>query len=162
MPRPPLPDAALRSQISAFLGWPDAHARFDDAVKGVPAALRGVVPDGMPYSLWQLVEHLRFTQADILEFCVSPRYRAKKWPADYWPSAPAPRRAGGWSQAIAAVRADRTALQRLARDPSIDLFAPVPHGSGQTYLRELLLVADHTSYHVGQLIAVRRLLGIWK
>jgi hypothetical protein len=155
-------DAALRQQISAFLDWHEAHARFDDAVKGVPATLRGVVPDGLPYSLWQLLEHIRFTQADILEFCVSRRYRTKKWPADYWPSGPAPRTPGAWLQAIRAVRADRTALRRLARNPAVDLFAPIPHGSGQTYLRELLLVADHTSYHVGELIAVRRVLGIWK
>ena len=90
-----MPDAALRAQISAFLAWPDAHARFDEAVKGVPPKLRGVVPDGLPYSLWQLLEHIRFTQADILEFCLSRRYRTKKWPADYWPSAPAPRNGRG-------------------------------------------------------------------
>jgi hypothetical protein len=159
---PPLPNAALRSQIGDFLAWHEAHARFDDAVKGVPANLRGVVPDGLPYSLWQLLEHIRFTQADILEFCTTRRYRTKKWPADYWPKDSAPRNAQAWMQAIRGVRADRIALQGLARDPAIDLFAPIPHGSGQTYLRELLLVADHTSYHVGELIAVRRLLGIWK
>jgi uncharacterized damage-inducible protein DinB len=162
MPRHPAPDAALRAQISDFLGWREAHARFDDAVKGVPPALRGVVPDGLPYSLWQLLEHIRFTQADILEFCTSRRYRTKQWPADYWPPAAAPRGGSAWMRAIRGFRADRTALQRLARDPSIDLLAPVPQGSGQTYLRELLLVADHTAHHVGQLIAVRRLLGIWK
>jgi hypothetical protein len=155
-------DSALRHQLSAFLSWPEAHARFDEAVKGVPAKMRGVAPAGLPYSLWQLVEHIRFTQADILEFCVSRRYRTKKWPADYWPAAAAPRNAQAWTLAVRGVRADRTALQRLARDPSIDLFAPIPHGSGQTYLRELLLAADHTSYHVGELIAVRRVLGIWK
>jgi hypothetical protein len=162
MPQTPLPDAALRAQLSAFLVWPDAHARFDEAVKGVPPTMRGIVPTGLPYSLWQLVEHIRFTQADILEFCVSRRYRTKKWPADYWPSAAAPRTGRAWTLAIRAVRADRTALQRLARDPSVDLFAPIPHGSGQTCLRELLLVADHTAHHVGEMIVVRRLLGIWK
>jgi uncharacterized damage-inducible protein DinB len=162
MPRQPVADAALRRHISDFLAWREAHARFDEAVKGVPAPWRGVVPDGLPYSLWQLLEHIRFTQADILEFCTSKRYRAKKWPADYWVPGSAPRDTRAWAVAIRAVRADRTALQRLARNPSIDLLAPVPHGSGQTYLRELLLVADHTAHHVGQLIAVRRLLGIWK
>jgi DinB superfamily len=155
-------DAALRTQLSAFLSWPDAHARFDEAVKGVPAKMRGIAPAGLPYSLWQLLEHIRFTQADILEFCVSRRYRTKKWPGDYWPSAAAPGNAQAWTLAIRGVRADRTALQRLTRDLSIDLFAPIPHGSGQTYLRELLLVADHTAHHVGELIVVRRLLGIWK
>jgi hypothetical protein len=161
MARPPVSDGALRRQISDFLAWHEAHARFDDAVKGVPATLRGVIPDGLPYSLWQLLEHIRFTQADILEFCTSRRYRTKKWPADYWPSGAAPP-GQAWTLAIRGVRADRTALQRLARDPAIDLLAPVPQGSGQTYLRELLLVADHTAVHVGELIAVRRLLGIWK
>ena len=112
--------------------------------------------------MWQLVEHIRIAQADILEFCTHRDYRTKKWPDDYWPSAPAPRERGGVDAGDRGVPPRSHGVAAAGRDPSIDLFAPIPHGSGQTYLREMLLVADHTAHHVGQLIAVRRLLGIWK
>ena len=124
--------------------------------------MRGVVPAGWEYSAWQLLEHLRIAQADILEFCVNAKYKAKKWPDDYWPKSPAPPNGGGVDRSIAQFRRDRKALQRLAADTTIDLVAAIPHGTGQTYLREILLVADHTSYHVGQIVALRRQLGIWK
>jgi uncharacterized damage-inducible protein DinB len=128
--------------------------------EGMPPRLRGVVPDGW-HSAWQLVEHLRIAQADILEFCVTANYEEKKWPDDYWPKAAAPRSAAAWTKAIAGYRRDRTALQGLAANPAIDLLATIPHGTGQTYLREILLVADHNAYHIGQIVALRRLLGIW-
>jgi uncharacterized damage-inducible protein DinB len=151
----------LRDQVMRFLDWEEAHVSFDKAVKGIAAPQRSVVPPGLPYSAWQLVEHLRFTQADILEFCRSARYAKKKWPDDYWPRSPRPTNHLAWAQAIAAFARDRKALQELAVDPSIDLLTLIPHGTGQTYLRELLLVADHTAYHVGQIVVVRRALGIW-
>jgi uncharacterized damage-inducible protein DinB len=151
----------LRAHLVRLLGWSDAHISFDDAVAGLPAALRGRVPPGLPYSAWQLVEHLRLAQADILEFCVSRRYQEKQWPTDYWPPAAAPPSARAWSTSIARFKRDRRALERLALDPRRDLLAPVPAGTGQTFLREILLAADHAAYHVGQLIAVRRLLGCW-
>jgi uncharacterized damage-inducible protein DinB len=154
-------DKALRAQLVKFLDWEEAHVGFDKAVKGIPAKLRGVVPEGWEYSAWQLVEHLRIAQADILEFCRNAKYKAKKWPDHYWPTSPAPRDGAAWTSAIAEFRRDRKAFQRLAADPAIDLFATIPHGTGQTYLREILLVADHTSYHVGQIVALRRQLGIW-
>jgi hypothetical protein len=152
----------IRRQLAAVLDWSDAHVGFDAAVKDLPAAARGKVPKGLPYSAWQLVEHMRLTQADILEFCVNPRYKEKRWPRDYWPASPAPPNARAWTASIAQFRKDRRALQRLATDPRIDLLAKVPAGSGQTFLREVILVADHTAYHVGELIAVRRLLGYWR
>jgi len=155
-------DKAIRTHVATLLDWGHAHVDFDAAVKGIPPSLRGVVPTGWEYSAWQLLEHIRIAQADILEFCVSAKYKAKKWPDAYWPKSPAPRRAAAWSASTAAVRADRKALQQLASDPALDLTARIPHGDGQTYLRELLLVADHTAYHVGQLVALRRQLGIWK
>jgi uncharacterized damage-inducible protein DinB len=155
-------DNALRAQLVKFLDWRDAHVGFDVAVMGIPARLRGVVPDGWAYSAWQLVEHLRIAQADILEFCVNPKYKEKKWPDDYWPTSPAPRGAGAWTAAIAAYRRDRKAFQQLAANRKIDLFTTIPHGTGQTYLREILLVVDHASYHVGQIVVLRRQLGIWK
>jgi hypothetical protein len=115
----------------------------------------------LPYSVWQLVEHLRIAQADILEFCVSRRYREKRWPADYWPPTAAPPTVRAWSASIARFKRDRGALERLVLNPRRDLLAPVPMGSGQTYLREIILAADHAAYHVGQLVTVRRLLGCW-
>ena len=154
-------DKALRAQLVKLLDFEEAHVGFDRAVTGIPARLRGTVPRGWEYSLWQLVEHLRIAQADILEFCRTAKYKEKKWPDDYWPASPAPRRAAAGTAAIAGYRRDRAALQRLAARPSVDLFAAIPHGSGQTYLRELLLVADHNAYHIGQIVALRRQLGIW-
>jgi hypothetical protein len=155
-------DAALRDHLRKLLDWREAHVGFDAAVKGFPPRLRGVVPNGLEHSAWQLIEHTRMAQADILEFCVSAKYKEKKWPDDYWPRAAAPKDAAAWMASIAAFRRDRRAMQRLAGDRTIDLFATIPWGSGQTYLREILLVADHTAYHVGQLILVRRALGIWR
>ena len=147
--------------LNRLLAWEDAHVGFDAAVDGLPSALRGAVPPGLPHSAWQLVEHLRRGQHDILEFCVNPNYRELKWPDDYWPAAPQPPSEGAWDESVEAFRADRSALQRLALDASVDLDATIPHGTGQTYGREILLAADHTAYHVGQLVLVRRALGAW-
>jgi uncharacterized damage-inducible protein DinB len=155
-------DTALRGQLAKLLDWDDAHASFDTAVEGIPSKLRGVVPTGLPYSAWQLLEHLRLAQHDILDFCRNPAYREMHWPDDYWPASAAPAKSADWDRSVAQFRTDRAALQALAADTKIDLFARIPHGSGQTYLRELLLVADHTAYHIGQLVAVRRALGAWK
>jgi uncharacterized damage-inducible protein DinB len=151
----------LRAQLVACLDWHDAHADFDAAVDDVAADKRGIAPSGLPYSLWQLVEHLRIAQHDILDFCVNPTYQEMQWPDDYWPKSLVPPTAAAWDESIAAYRRDREAMQTLARNPDIDLFAKIPHGSGQTYVREILLVVDHASYHIGQMVLVRRLLGIW-
>jgi uncharacterized damage-inducible protein DinB len=152
---------ALRAQLSKYLDWREAHADFDTAVAGVPPDKRGIAPAGLPYSLWQIVEHLRITQHDILDFCINPTYREMAWPDDYWPATASPPSDDAWEASIAAYRRDREAMQALARDPQIDLFAQIPHGSGQTFIREILLVVDHAAYHIGQLVLVRRLLGIW-
>ena len=155
-------DTALRDHLVKLLAWQDAHVGFDKAVEGIPVPLRGKRPSKVPYSAWQLVEHLRITQHDILDFCRNPNYRELEWPNDYWPTSAAPPSTRAWTASIDQFREDREALQQLARDPEIDLFTRIPHGSGQTYLRELVLVADHTAYHVGELVLLRRLLGIWK
>src|ERR1700716_1810201 len=126
-------EKALRAQLGKLLDFEEAHVGFDRAVKGIPPRLRGKLPQGVEHTLWQLVEHLRIAQADILEFCRTARYKARKWPEDYWPHALGPRHAQAWTQAIAAYRRDRKALQRLAADPKIDLLATIPHGTGQTY-----------------------------
>ncbi|MEP7307869.1 MAG: DinB family protein [Acidobacteriota bacterium] len=155
-------DTAWRAQLADFLDWHSAHVGFDAAVKGLPPRLRGVVPAGFAHSAWQVLEHIRTAQADILEFCRSTRYREKKWPEDYWPKSAAPRNADAWTGSLAAFRRDRKAMQRLAIDRRIDLLAKVPNGTDQTYLREVLLVADHTAYHVAQIVDIRRTLGNWK
>jgi hypothetical protein len=155
-------ERALRALLRRLLSWEDAHVGFEKAVAGVPQKLRGMRPAGAPHSLWQILEHLRLAQADILEFCVNAEYEEKKWPDDYWPAAASPPVGGAWDKSIAQFLRDRRALEKLAADPKTDLTAKIPHGSGQTYLRELVLVADHTAYHVGQLVLVRQMLGIWK
>jgi hypothetical protein len=152
----------LRSQLANFLSWNEAHASFDAAVEGLPAEFRGAVPRGMPHSAWELVEHIRLTQRDILDFCRDPGYEERSWPADYWPGSSEPSDESAWLQSIEAVRRDRAAMADYISDPDCDLYAPIPHGNGQTPLREVLLVADHTAYHVGQLVSVRQALGAWK
>jgi len=153
-------DQALRAQLRRILEWEDAHASFDRAVAGLPARLRGTAPEGWAHSAWQLLEHLRICQHDILDFCRNPKY-VEMAMEDYWPPSAKPPSPKAWSASVAAIRRDVAALKRLAADRRIDLFARIPHGSGQTYLRELLLVADHNAYHVGQLVALRRALGSW-
>lgn len=155
-------DQVVRDLLGKALAWQDAHATFDDAVKDIPAEAQGKVPEHLPYSAWQLLEHLRITQKDILDFCVDSDYAEMKWPDDYWPSSAAPPTGTAWAESIEAFNRDRQALQKIAADTSVDLEAKIPHGSGQTYLRELVLVIDHSAYHVGQLVLVRRLLGNWK
>jgi len=155
-------DAALREQLRKLLDWQDAHVGFDRAVDGIPPDLRGQKPAGAPYSPWQLLEHLRLAQYDILDFCRNPQYQEMKWPDDYWPASAAPASAADWDASVKQFREDRKAFQDLAADPKIDLFAKIPHGQGQTYLREILLEADHAAYHIGELVVVRRLLGAWK
>jgi uncharacterized damage-inducible protein DinB len=154
-------DDPLRSHVIALLTWDDAHVGFEVAVTGVPSSRLGARPEGLPYSLWQLLEHLRLTQLDILEFCRPSPYRHREWPADYWPSSQSPPSPGAWDESVAAFLTDREELRSMAADPEIDLLSVVPNGTTQTYLRELLLVADHTAYHIGQIIVARRTLGAW-
>jgi hypothetical protein len=155
-------DQSLRDHLRRLLDWGDAHADFDRVVAGVPAQVQGVRPDGLPYSLWQLLEHMRLAQADILDFCRNPRYRQPAWPDDYWPRTEAPPAPDAWERSVAAIRADRQALVEMIGEPGLNLFAEIGHGAGQTYLREVLLVADHGAYHLGEMVAVRRLLGVWE
>lgn len=155
-------DAPIRDQLKRLLDWEDSHVGFDKAVAGLHEDLRGQQPAGLPYSPWQLLEHLRRAQRDILEFCRNPSYKELSWPDDYWPPSPAPPTTAAWDESIRKFREDRAALQQLAADPNIDLTAKIPHGQGQTYLRELVLAADHAAYHIGQLVVLRRLLNSWK
>ena len=151
----------FRDQLVRLLDWNEAHVDFDGAIKGIPPDKRGVTPASFPHSPWQILEHLRIAQEDIHDFCVNPNYREMKWPDDYWPKSAEPPRPDAWEKSVAAFRSDREALKQFFADPNLDLFAAIPHGTGQTYLREALLISDHNAYHLGQLVAVRRLLGNW-
>jgi hypothetical protein len=151
----------VRSSVARLLDWGDAHVDFDKVVARLSADLRGKVPAGLPYSPWQLLEHLRIAQEDILQFCIDPEYKERSWPDDYWPKAATPPSPDAWDKSVAAFRRDRDELKRLALNTGIDLTAKVPAGTDQTYLRELLLVADHNAYHLGELVVVRRALGAW-
>ena len=152
----------IRDQLARFLDWEEAHVGFDKAVDGIPPDKRGARADGFEHSPWQLIEHIRIAQDDILDFCVNPNYEhTRTWPDDYWPKEPAPPSERAWTESLASSNRSRDALKRLANETG-SLTALVPTGkNNQTYLRALLLVADHAAYHVGQLVAVRRALGIW-
>ena len=153
--------ASLREHLLYLLGGGGAHLDFDKAVADLPAQLRGAKPAGQPHTPWRLLEHLRIAQWDILRFCLDPRHVSPPFPDGYWPQGDAPPDPGAWDRSVQAFRADLRSMQDLVADPNTDLFAPLPHGEGQTVLREALLVADHNAYHLGQLVVVRRALGAW-
>lgn len=147
----------LREHLRKLLDWGDAHARFDDAVRDFPRELRGLRPAGAAHSAWELLEHLRIAQWDILEFTRDPNHVSPEFPSGYWPPDAAPPAETAWDESVAAFRRDNHALSELVADESVDLYAPIPHGDGQTVLREILLAADHNAYHLGQLMMVRGL-----
>jgi len=154
-------DAALREHLVKLLTEAQAHATFDQAVQGLPAELRGKVPKGSEYSAWQLLEHLRIAQWDILEFSRSAKHDSPKWPEGYWPKEKTPADEKAWDKSVRAFKRDLKEMVELVENEKTDLFAKIPHGDGQTVLREALLLADHNAYHIGQLVLVRRLLGAW-
>jgi hypothetical protein len=155
--------APLREQLADLLQKGQAHATFDEAIKNFPADLRGTVPPNLPYSAWQLLEHLRITQRDILDFSAPPTggYHPIEWPDGYWPKSPQPPSAHAWDESIAAIHRDLKTFIALIEKPSSDLYKPFRWGDGQNLLREALLIADHNAYHVGELILLLRLLGAW-
>ena len=152
----------LRAHLVRLLDWDEAHVSFDKALAGLPVEIRGSRARGFEHSPWELLEHLRIAQADILEFCVNASYvHDRTWPDDYWPASPAPPDAAAWDQSIAQYKSDLEAMKTLVQNQP-DLFALVPTGTGQqTYLRAILLEVDHAAYHVGQIVAVRRALNAW-
>lgn len=154
-------DKAVREHVSNFLVSRHAHADFDRAVKGFPIELRGKLPRGASHTPWQVLEHLRIAQWDILEFSRDPKHVSPEFPAGYWPKTAAPPDEHAWERSVRAFRRDRKALMALVADERLDLLAPFAHGDGQTLLREALLTADHNAYHVGELVLLRRLLGAW-
>ena len=152
---------AVREQVIALLRGGNAHVTFDDAIKDLPAAKRNEVPKGAEHSVWQLLEHMRIAQSDILEFSRNPKHVSPDWPAGYWPESKKPSEAA-WKKSIESFKKDLQSMEDLVADPATDLYEKIPHGGGQNILREALLVADHNAYHLGQLLLVRRLLGEWK
>lgn len=154
-------EKALREHLVKLLTEAQAHATFDDAVKGLDPELRGKVPKGGKHSPWQLLEHLRIAQWDILEFSRNGKHKSPKWPDEYWPTEKEPADEKAWDKSVRAFKHDLKEMVELIRDEKTDLFAKIPHGDGQTILREALLIADHNAYHVGQLVLLRILLGAW-
>lgn len=154
-------EKALRDYLSKALSWHDAHADWKKALDRLAPALQGTRPPGSSHSPWELLEHARIAQWDIVEFCRSPKHVSPAWPQGYWPKTPAPPDDTSWTRSAKAFEADTRFLQRLVASPKTDLLAPIAHGSGQTILREILLVLDHNSYHLGQLVLTRKLLGGW-
>ena len=155
-------DKALRQHLVSLLKGGDAHATYDAAVKDFPANLYGKKPKGAAHSPWEVLEHMRIAQWDILEFSRNAKHASPEFPDGYWPTTPAPADATAWIKSVQSFRADLKAMVALAENESVDLLARIPHGEGQTILREVLVLADHNAYHLGELLLLRRLLGAWK
>jgi hypothetical protein len=149
---------SLRKHLAQLLNMKGAHVNLVAAVADFPVALRGAKPQGAPHTAWQLLEHMRLAQEDILDFSRNPKYREKKFPDDYWPAAEAPPAEDAWDKSIQQFQKDLKEMQDLVADTKHDLLAKIPHGSGQTLLREALVVADHNAYHLGQLVFLRKIL----
>ena len=154
-------DKALREQLVVLLQGGKAHLKPREILDGVPPDLRGRRPQGVAHTAWQLLEHLRIAQWDILEFSRDPDHVSPKFPEGYWPDSEAPPDEGAWDRSVASFHADNEAMQVLVSDDAVDLFQPFAHGKGQTLLREALLAADHNAYHLGQFVQLRRLLGCY-
>jgi hypothetical protein len=155
------PNASWTSIVASSLDWEQAHASMEHAVKGLAPQLRGQRPDRFPHSAWELLEHIRLAQHDLLEFCRNPKYKEPKWPDDYWPSSTAPSTDTAWAESLDQIRRDCADFKRFVTDENRDLTAAIPHGTGQTYLRTVLVAVDHAAYHVAQIVSVRILLGAW-
>jgi|ERR1035441_44689 hypothetical protein len=154
-------DISLREHLVKLLKGGNAHAEFEKVIEDFPVELRGKTPKGAEHSPWELLEHMRIAQSDILEFSRDADHTSPNWPEGYWPGTPAPPDANAWDKSVKAFRKDLKSMCDLVSDKKTDLYAKIPHGSGQTILREALLAADHNSYHLGQTVLVRRLLGTW-
>jgi uncharacterized damage-inducible protein DinB len=151
-----------RAIVASSLNWEQAHATLENALRGLPPELRGKRPNGFPHSAWELLEHIRITQHDLLDFVQDPEYVEKlKWPDGYWPPSTAPTGDKAWNESVSGWKKDRMALERFTTDSKLDLTTKIPRGTGQTYLRTVLVAVTHASYHLAQIITVRQLLGAW-
>jgi len=151
-----------RAIVASSLNWEQAHSSMENALRGIPPELRGKRPTGFPHSAWELLEHIRITQHDLLDFIQNPEYEEKlKWPEGYWPSSMAPTGDKAWNESVSGWKKDRMALERFTTESKLDLTTKIPKGTGQTYLRTILVAVDHASYHLAQIVTVRQLLGAW-
>jgi len=150
---------SLREHLLNLLSGAWAHMEFDKAVADFPPDLRGKKTQGLPYTAWQLLEHMRIAQWDILEFSRNPKHVSPDWPAGYWPRTEAPAAKSGWDESVSRFKNDLEGMRKLVSSPDTDLFSLIPHGTGQTILREAMLLADHNAYHLGQLVLLRKLLA---
>ena len=157
-----MPKDALRQHLLDLLKGGNAHTSIQEALKDFPAELRGKRPKGAPHSPWELLEHMRIAQWDILEFSRDPSHKSPNFPDGYWPQTPEPADANAWDNSVQGFCQDLQTFCSLIGDENTDLYAQIPHGDGQTILREALLIADHNAYHLGQLVVLRRMLGAWK
>jgi uncharacterized damage-inducible protein DinB len=161
MPTPNSPNDIILSNLIQLLNQGNAHVSLDKSLENIPFDLLGKKPSRLPYSIWQIAEHIRITQSDILQFSKSSKYQSPKWPEGYWPSTTKPASDEEWQNCIQQIKKDRKAFINLLKK-SDDLYKPFPHGDGQTLFREALVLADHNSYHTGEIIVIRRLLNDWK
>jgi hypothetical protein len=152
----------FREQLLNYLTGRHAHASFDDALNGFPIKLINTKPANSPYTFWELLEHIRRTQNDIVDFIQNPNYKDKSWPQDYWPAKNKKADKKAWDKSVAGFKKDFAALVKIVKNPKTDLLAKIPHGQGQTIFREAILVIDHNAYHIGEFILMRRMMGIWK
>lgn len=155
-------DRSLRDHLLELLRGGSAHLNLDKAIGGLPPDLRGKKAPGLPHTVWQLLEHLRIAQWDILEFSRDKDHVSPDWPSGYWPEAEAPQDEAAWNRSVETLRRELQEMQDLVADPKTDLYAKIPWGDGQTVLREALLIADHNAYHLGQIVSVRQALGAWE
>ena len=155
------PDQSLREHLVYLLKGGGAHVHFMDALEGFPEAKRGTFVTGLPHTGWQLLEHTRIAQGDILEFSRNPKHVSPGFPEGYWPKTPVPGDETAWAKSVEAFQRDLQEMIQLVENPKTNLHAKIPHGDGQTILREALLLADHNAYHLGQLVDLRRALGVW-
>jgi hypothetical protein len=154
-------DQTLRQHLVDLLKGGAAHVHFMDGVDGFPEAKRGAFIAELPHTGWQLLEHVRIAQWDILEFSRNPKHVSPGFPEGYWPKTPVPPDEGAWAKSVEAFQRDLQEMINLVKNPKTDLYTKIPHGSGQTILREALVLADHNAYHLGQLVDLRRALGEW-
>lgn len=154
-------DRELREQVVYLLKGGGAHVHFMDALDDFPAGKYGTFANALPHTGWQLLEHTRLAQWDILEFSRNPNHVSPAFPAGYWPKTPIPADEKAWQESVAAFQRDLQDMVHLVQNPKTDLFAKIPHGQGQSILREALVLADHNAYHLGQLVDLRRVLGAW-
>jgi DinB family protein len=155
-------DKSLRKHLTKLLEASEAHPDFQTASKKLPLDIQSKKPEGADHSAWELLEHMRIAQWDILEFTRNPKHKSPEFPKGYWPGKSQPNNDAAWGKSVKAFEADLKAMVEIVTDPAYDLFAEIPHGDGQTILREALLLADHNAYHLGQLVQLRKQLGAWE